>query len=174
MPAKLARAEHRTSAASAVSPEAATETAMPFAALSAPLEPWFEFQADLFKVSEPALTAWIERRAEGGKAFLGCVARLAASRSWGELAAAHADWLDGAVKRLALDFAAFADQARAASGCTARATQQLAETTRDLHARSSAWVVSRAEELRPVAIRPREAAASTATTPEAEAVWHSR
>src|ERR1700690_2429431 len=68
-----------------------------------PVEQWLQFQAELMKATTPGLTNWLNRRFDGMTATLRAVEKPASCREIGEAVAIHAEWLDGAIKRLDLD-----------------------------------------------------------------------
>jgi hypothetical protein len=110
-----------------------------------PLEQLLQFQVELFKVADPGLTDWLNRRREGTSAVLKTLERLAGCRDLGEAMSIHSNWIDGAIKRFDLDTQAIVEQALAVSQCATGATREVAQTTTELATRGAEWVIRKAE-----------------------------
>lgn len=136
------------------------------ASLAWPLEHWLQFQAELFKIADPRLTDWLNRRREGTTAALRTFERLASCRNFGEAMAIQSDWIDGAMKRLDLDAQAILEQGLAMSQCATGATREAAQTTTELATRGAEWVVRRVE---PGTQPPDLRGASASSSPPARA-----
>jgi len=85
--------------------------------MARPFEIWLRWQADMAKAAEPIAAGWLERRREAATAALEAMEQLAACRpmDFGRAAAIQRDWLDGAMKRWALDMEALTAHAAALS-----------------------------------------------------------
>lgn len=168
MPISVAKVERRSRARAAAPTAVETPTVRP---LAWPVEQWLRFQVDLFKATEPALIGWLDRRRAAVAAVLDSLGRLAACRDFGAAAAIHAAWLDGAMKRLALDMQAAAEHAQALSRCTAGAAERAAQTTTEIAEQGADWVVRRLAEAN---APPPQGQTTAAATPAAEALWQIR
>lgn len=140
--------------------------------LAWPLEHWLQFQADLFRATEPTLLGWIERRAEGTGAVLRSLNRLAACQDIGDVVAIQSEWLTGFMERLDRDIQAVAEQALAVSQCASGATQQAAQVTTGVAAHGAEWVVRRTEAATPSPSNGPNLEGTS--TPVTEALWQSR
>lgn len=118
-------------------------------AVTWPIEQWLQLQAELFRATAPSLTDWINRRFEGFNAALRATERLAACRDMSEALSVHAEWLEGAIRRLDFDGRSIIQQALTVLQCAAGATRQIAQTTTDISARSAEWMVQRGVEAEP-------------------------
>lgn len=169
MPIKVTKVKQGSGIQPARSAVADTE-AVP--SLAWPLELWLQFQADLFRATEPALIGWIDRRCEGTGAVLRSVERLTTCQDFGEAISIQSEWLTGFMGRLDRDIQAVAEHALAVSQCASGATQQAAQATTGVAMRGAKWVVRRAEAgATPPAKAPDAIGVSTPVT---EALWQSR
>jgi hypothetical protein len=167
MPIKVSKVKQSSSIQPAHPAPAETE-AVP--SLAWPMELWLQFQADLFRASEPVLIGWIDRRCEGTGALMHSVERLTACQDFGEAVAIHSEWLTGVMGRLDRDVQALAEHALAVSQCASGATQQAAQATTGVAMHGAKWVVRKAE---PVATSPANAP-DALVTPVTEALWQTR
>lgn len=127
--------------------------------LSRPIDIWLQCQAGILKVTQPATTAWIERRRDAAMAGFTALEKLRACTDLNELAALQRDCLEDTVRRLDADLRALADHALALSQETLIATRSTSETSAEVAAFAVAPIRRAAQEQpqpqpREVAIQP--------------------
>jgi len=147
MALKISKPKQRSSVEYAPSAAADTQDvqSLDIPPMAWPLEQWLQLQVELFKVADPGLTDWLNRRREGTSAVLKTLERLAGCRDFGEAMSIHSDWIDGAMQRLDLDTKAIVEQALAVSQCATGATREVAQTTTELATRGAEWVIRKVE-----------------------------
>lgn len=172
MALKISKTKQPSSVAYTPSAASATQDlrSLDVPSIAWPLEQWFQFQADLFKIADPGFTDWLSRRREGTTAVLQTLQRLAGCSDFGEAMAIQSDWIDGAMKRLELDAQAIVEQTLALSQCATGATREAAQATTELAARGAEWVIRKVEPETQLAGRQSGASSSapaaTTETPE--------
>jgi Phasin protein len=131
MAAKFVKAEHRTG------PHSGYAEGDGAFAPTAPIEAWFQAQAEFAAAAEPLVRGWLDRRAEAARGLMDSYARLAACRDLGEASSIHAEWFEGAMRRLGADLQALAEHSRATAQCALRPMKQMSESWTEATARAA-------------------------------------
>lgn len=132
-----------------------------------PAEYVLRLQADALCAGGVALKDWLDRRREGADAVLEAWDKLAACHDAQTAAAIHQSWLDGAMKRLALDIDAMTNHMIG----IARGAADMAQAPPLAAPAPAEWSVRKGEAPEPAAAVASRTAAAKST---ADTIWERR